>query len=318
MQQQQIPVYLFTGFLEAGKTSLLRETMQDPDFNSGEPTLILLCEEGVEECEPESFAHGAKGVSVKVIDDPAALTPAQLLKWQKSLKFRRVLVECNGMWMIDDIYRALPDGFRVYQEIMVADARTALTYNANMRTLMVDKLQGCEMVIFNRCTPDFDKMALHKMVRGVSRSANISYEYENGEIEYDDIEDPLPFDVTAPVVEIEDRDFALFYRDLAEDTQKYDGLTLRYRAMAVRDEEMDASTFAAGRKVMTCCVDDIAFRGFLCIAEGDVGIKTGDWVILKGVLKVEDHRFYRAPGPVLHVTDIEKTTAPEEEVTFFY
>ena len=44
-----IPVYLFTGFLESGKTKFIQETLEDERFNDGTPTLLLLCEEGIEE-----------------------------------------------------------------------------------------------------------------------------------------------------------------------------------------------------------------------------------------------------------------------------
>ena len=54
--QQDVPVYLFTGFLESGKTKFIQETLEDPRFNSGEQTLLLLCEEGEEEYAPEKFA----------------------------------------------------------------------------------------------------------------------------------------------------------------------------------------------------------------------------------------------------------------------
>ena len=37
-----VPVYLFTGFLEAGKTKFIQETLEDPRFNTGEKTLVLL------------------------------------------------------------------------------------------------------------------------------------------------------------------------------------------------------------------------------------------------------------------------------------
>ena len=44
-----LPVYLFTGFLEGGKTHVIQESMEDKRFNSGEKTLILQCEEGIDE-----------------------------------------------------------------------------------------------------------------------------------------------------------------------------------------------------------------------------------------------------------------------------
>ena len=46
---QQIPMYVFTGFLESGKTKFIQETLEDPRFNSGEKTLLLVLEEGEEE-----------------------------------------------------------------------------------------------------------------------------------------------------------------------------------------------------------------------------------------------------------------------------
>ena len=51
----RLPVYLFTGFLEGGKTHIIQESMEDKKFNSGEKTLLLVCEEGIEEYNPEAF-----------------------------------------------------------------------------------------------------------------------------------------------------------------------------------------------------------------------------------------------------------------------
>ena len=45
----EVPVYLFTGFLEAGKTKMIQASMEDAEFNAGERTLLLVCEEGIEE-----------------------------------------------------------------------------------------------------------------------------------------------------------------------------------------------------------------------------------------------------------------------------
>ena len=81
---------------------------------------------------------------------------------------------------LKNLYDNLPASWIVYQEFMFADAATFLAYNANMRGLVVDKLTGCELVVFNRFTRDMDKMAFHKIVRGVSRRPDIAYEYVSG------------------------------------------------------------------------------------------------------------------------------------------
>ncbi len=312
------PVYLFTGFLEAGKTRLIQETMEDSDFNAGEPTLILLCEVGEEELDPSSFAHGAENVAVRTVDSLEEIGEKAFAAWQKEFPFRRVLVEYNGMWTIGDFYARLPKNYVVYQEIMEADSRTFLSYNANMRQLTVDKLQGCEMVIFNRVTEATDKMALHKVVRGISRAVNISYEYTDGRVEYDDIEDPLPFDVEADVIEIEDRDFALFFRDITEEMEKYNGKVVRYRALIGRDARLGEKSFVAGRQIMTCCADDIAYNAFICVNDAPTALSHGDWAVVEAKIAVEPHKLYRKPGPVLYLRRIEKTGAPEQPVATFY
>jgi len=44
-----VPVFLFLGFLDGGKTRFIQETLEDSRFNAGERTLLLVCEEGEEE-----------------------------------------------------------------------------------------------------------------------------------------------------------------------------------------------------------------------------------------------------------------------------
>ena len=65
--KQQIPVYLFVGQLESGKTRFIQETMEDPQFDSGDKTLLLVCEDGEEEYDPARFAFG--GVHVAQLED---------------------------------------------------------------------------------------------------------------------------------------------------------------------------------------------------------------------------------------------------------
>ena len=49
MAMPDIPMYVFTGFLESGKTKFIQETLEDERFNTGERTLLLVFEEG-EDC----------------------------------------------------------------------------------------------------------------------------------------------------------------------------------------------------------------------------------------------------------------------------
>ena len=312
----ETPVYLFTGFLEAGKTSFVAETMRDPNFNDGKRKyLIITCEEGEIEYDPSDFGDN---VSFASFDDEQRLTPDRLSAVQKRSGAEIIVVEYNGMWMLDRFYNAMPDSWMVYQEVLVVDSTTAVSYNANMRSLMVDKLTSCEMVVFNRTTPATDKMALHKIVRGVSRKTNICYEDTDGEIEFDQLEDPLPFDIEAPVIEINDIDFAIFYRDMTEDFAKYDGKKVRFKGIIALDPSLCKDQFAIGRHIMTCCADDIAYRGLVAQGMGGLKLSTRDWVTVSGTLTEEYSKLYRARGPVLKVDSIERATRPQEEVATFY
>lgn len=313
---ENVPVYLFTGFLEAGKTKFIEETMQDPNFNDGKRRyLIISCEEGEEEIDPSALSDN---VSFASFDDEGALTPDRLSAMKKRAKADVVVVEYNGMWMLDKFYNALPDDWMVYQEILIVDSTTIEMYNANMRQLVVDKLTSCEMVVFNRTTKETDRMPLHKLVRAVSRKANICYEDVSGEIEFDDIEDPLPFDINAPVIEIKDTDFALFYRDMSEEFEKYDGKTVKFKGIVALDRSLPAGQYAIGRHIMTCCEADIAYRGVVAKGMGQLKLKTRDWVTVTGVLHNEYSKIYQGEGPVLTVTNITPAEKPEQEVATFY
>ena len=312
----ETPVYLFTGFLEAGKTSFVAETMRDPNFNDGKRKyLIITCEEGEEEYDPSELPDN---VSFASFDDPQRITPDRLSAMQKRAGADIVIVEYNGMWTLDNFYNALPDNFMVYQEIFIADSTTILNFNANMRQLVVDKLTSSEMVVFNRVTEATDKMALHKLVRGVSRKANICYEDLAGDVEFDEIEDPLPYDLNASVIEIKDEDFAIFYRDMTEDFSKYNGKTVRFKGIVALDASLPTGSYAVGRHIMTCCVVDIAYRGVVAKGMGKLKLSTRDWVILEGKLSEEYSKLYRGKGPVLDVKKIEKSSKPEVEVATFY
>lgn len=312
----ETPVYLFTGFLEAGKTKFIAETLKDPNFNDGKKRyLVILCEDGEEEYDPADYGENVVFAS---LNDEQSLTPDRLSALQKRNKADIILIEYNGMWLLDRLYNALPDYFMVYQEICILDSTTITAYNANMRQLTVDKLQSCEMAVFNRVSEATDKMALHKLVRGVSRKANICYEDLSGEIEFDQIPDPLPFDINAPVVVIKDEDFAEFYRDMSEELSKYIGKTLRFKGICALDPSLPSGHFAIGRHIMTCCADDIAYRGVVAKGMGKLKIKTRDWVTVEGKLGEEYSKLYRGKGPVLSVTSIEPAEKPLQEVATFY
>ncbi len=311
----QIPVYVFTGFLDSGKTKFIQETLEDPRFNAGERTLLLVFEEGEEEYDFSTYPH--KNVYLEVLDQQSVTTKT-LQALVKKYKAQRVVAELNGMQFVGDLYSRFPDDWAVAQEVMFADATTIMAYNANMRNLVMDKLVGGQMVVFNRLASGTDTMHLHKLVRAANRRMDILYDYTDGTTAFDDIQDPLPFDIHAPIIQVKDEDFALWYRDVTEEAQKYDGKTVRFKgqvAMLRRDKN---NMFAPGRFVMTCCVDDIQFCGIPCKYTESKGLKPRDWVMVTAKITAENHPLYQGElGPVLTAISVEPAAPADPDVATF-
>ena len=317
---QDVSVYLFLGFLESGKTKFIQETLEDPRMNNGERTLLLVCEDGEEQYDRAAFA--VKNVAVETIEDREHLNEYTLNYLTRKYRAERVFVEYNGTWMLQDFFDAMPESWVINQMMTFFDAATFLSYNANMRQLVYDKIFMTQMVVFNRFKGEMAKEDFHKVVRAITRRADIVYEYIGGRAVFDDIVDPMPYDMEAPVIEIADRDFALFYRDLSENPKAYEGKTVKFRGMAAVSKKVPQGFIVIGRYIMTCCEADIAYDGFALRGEGLLpeGVKTKDWLMVTAQIEYGYNAVYRGEGPILIAKNIERSQPlpPEEAVATFY
>ena len=311
----QIPVYAFTGFLDSGKTKFIQETLEDERFNAGERTLLLVFEEGEEEYDLSTYPH--KNVFVEVLDQQT-VTTKQLQSLSKKYKAQRVVAELNGMQLVGDLYSRFPEDWVVAQEVMFADTTTIMTYNANMRNLVMDKLVGAQMVVFNRLAPGADVMPFHKLARAASRRIDILYDYTDGTTQFDDIEDPLPFDINAPVIQVKDEDFALWYRDVTEEPEKYHGKSVRFKGQVAMLRREKKGMFAPGRFVMSCCVDDIQFCGIPCVYDAASSLEPRSWVMVTAKITAVKHPLYKGDlGPVLSAISVENAEPAQPDVATF-
>ena len=85
----KLPVYLFTGFLEGGKTHIIQESMEDKKFNSGEKTLLIQCEEGIDEFDFSRF--WGKNVYLETIDEESQVTKEHLTTLAQKRRIDRVI-----------------------------------------------------------------------------------------------------------------------------------------------------------------------------------------------------------------------------------
>jgi len=224
----------------------------------------------------------------------------------------KIIVEYNGMWTLDALKSTMPANWRLYQEFFLADSRDILIMNANMRALVYDKLKDCSCVIFNRSDDENRRPELHRLVRAANVRCYIFYEASDGTTMADTAQDPLPFDKDSGELSIEDRYFALWYRDISADPASYIGKTVTVRGSFAQAESEDGPMF--GRDMMICCEADIQFSALHCRLRPEMHPAEG-WYKIKACIK--EHPDPRLPV-MLDIIELSESSAPENPVATFY
>ncbi len=311
-----LPVYIILGFLDSGKTAFIKDTLLQDYFNDGSSTLIIACEEGEEEYEPEVMKR-AKAVAA-FIGDQADFTPERLKALVAAHKPDRIFLEYNGMWpmpLLSDTLEAA--GLEVAQIIMIACGDGFEPYLANMRSLIIEMFKVSDLCIFNRCTADTPRGQLKRLVRAANPRCQVAFEAAEG-VELSD-EEELPFDVNAPVIQIDDADYATFHMDAMEKKERYHGKTVHFKAQFCKPRWGIKGSFIPGRFAMVCCANDIQFIGYLAQCDPLLikGLKDRDWIELTAEIKYERRREYTGVGPVLYVKTLKPAQKPAEDVCYF-
>lgn len=312
---KEIPVYMFLGFLESGKTTFANETLIERDFTEGEPTLLLACEEGVEEYDVEYLK--SKNIFVEYLEEEDVNTD-HLLDLQEKYKPTKVMIEYNGTWKMDKLFGIrVPKGWTIVQVITFVDASTFDVYVANMKSMMMEQLATADMIVFNRCDENTRKAEYRRSIKAVNRRAQVIFEDKDGIAELDDEELELPYDLSKDVIELEEEDFGIWYIDSCDNPDKYVGKQIVFKAMVHRPSTYASNEFVPGRFAMTCCADDIAFIGFKCYYEGAKNLKDRQWVMVTGTIDKEYYPEFEGEGPVIKATKVAMTSAAEEELVYF-
>lgn len=307
-------VYLFTGFLESGKTTLIQETLKDDGFNTGdEKTLILLCEEG-EVCYTKRLAEQVHATIVSV-NDPKKLTAPFLAKCEQLFHPDRVMIEYNGMWSVDQFLDVeLPLRWILVQILSTVDASTFAMYLANMRSILYEQLRHSETIIFNRYDSSTDMLYLRNNIKAMNKRAQLIYESREGTI-LSAQEEQLPFDVSADHIELQDYDYGIWYMDALEHPRKYEGKTIAYNVKVYPVDLYKSNAYVAGREAMVCCSDDTSLIG-LWVYTKQLKPKALSWIHLYGRIRVEFDEDYG--GEVCVIDEIERTELQEHEDDYVY
>ena len=306
------PVYIINGVLESGKTEFINFTLDQPYFQISGRTLLLLCEEGEVEYDPDVLKR-SKTV-VEVIDEEADFTVEKMVELEKKYRPERIIIEYNGMWKFRDL--KLPWHWQVEQQITTIDASTFPVYFSNMKSMVADMLRKSEMIIFNRCDGIEDLNLYKRNVKALNPAADIVFEDQNGEID-EIMEDDLPYDLSADPIVLDDRGYGIWYLDSLDHLERYEGKTVQFTAMVMKPEGFPKDYFVPGRMAMTCCAEDMAFLGFACVYDKIGLFAERDWVKVTAVVKREYFADYGGEGPVLHAVSVTKAKQPKDPVISF-
>ena len=306
-------VYMINGFLESGKTQFISFTLGQQYFQVKGKTLLILCEEGENEYEPDLLAQSR--TEIELIENEEDFNPAHLTELEKKHKPERIIIEYNGMWNYKNM--KLPWYWKIEQQITTIDGSTFPMYYTNMRSLLAEMIRKSEMIIFNRCDEVKEQLSSYKRnIKAVNPSADVIFEDEKGEID-EIFEEDLPYDLNQELIVLDNQGYGIWYLDSMDHLERYLGKKLQFVAMVLKPENFPKGYFVPGRMAMTCCADDMAFLGYTCEFSGADGLRQREWVKVTAVVAKEYWEDYNGEGPVLHAVSVEKTRAPKEEIISF-
>ena len=313
---QEIPVYLFTGFMDSGKTTLIKETLFENEFGGGDKTLIIVCEDGEAEFDEEKLK--TINAQMVMLEEQAAFDEEVLKQLNAEYLPDQVFIEYNGTWDIATLLETkMPKGWTIVQSLATVDATTFEMYLNNMRQMVMEQLFKADVVIFNRCDENTPKGKFCRAVKAQNRPAQIVYERADGSID-ENMNEELPFDIDQEVIELSDADYAIWYMDAMDNPKKYDGKKIKFLALVYNPEKkMKKGMFVPGRFAMTCCADDVTFLGFMTKYPDAKSVKHKSWINLTAEVRVEFAKEYRGKGPILYPILLEPADQPEDELVYF-
>lgn len=256
---KEIPVFLFGGFLDSGKTTLIKQIIEGEEAYQSYNTLIISTEEG--EVEYDSDWIKENEINFVLIEDDEFKDEQYFLDLVKKYNPKQIVIELNPF--IDFNEFKLPRSFKIVQEITLFDASKFELYFNNMKPLINRMVQYASLVVFNRCENNLNLNKYRRNIRSFNQDTQIAFENSDGKLTTL-LDEDLPYDINSDVIHLKDEDYPIWYLDMSESFRKYQNKQITFKAY-IRD--VNLNTIVVGRQIMTCCLDDIQFYGFECITD---------------------------------------------------
>ena len=187
------PVYICTGFLDSGKTLLVKDTLMEQEWIEPGLTLLILCEEGEEEYSKEYLEEN--DMVLLKIDKFEQLNAAFFTNCEKNYHPAQVVIEYNGMWKLEDLLQLkYPRKWQIQGIYSTVNGTTLDMYLKNMRNMLMEQLTESELIIINRCPEGVDRSGFRRALKVQNPMAQLIFEGMDGKIIQPTAED-LPFDI---------------------------------------------------------------------------------------------------------------------------
>lgn len=304
---KKIPVFFISGFLDSGKTTFIIDTLKNDISDNMMRTLLLVCEEGEVEYSEELLKE--TNTVAKYFDTLESFDYKLVSKYIKEVKPDRIVIEMNGMWELTKLQ--FPREIEIVQVVTFIDGTTFDVYFNNMRQKFTDIIKRSQICCFTKLDDPTKILPYQTALKLISNRCHFMIMDENMRAS-DLFEEPLPYDIDAPVIQIKDEDYGTFYIDTFENKERYNGKIVEYDIMVVLSDKLPKGTFIAGRMIMNCCANDIQLYGFL--AKSNMGIKLKDrsFIHLKAKISYEWTEEYQEEELMLDPISIEEIPNKEE------
>lgn len=308
-------IYLFTGFLDSGKSTFINDTITTTDFCEGEKSLLIVSEQGEIEYNQEQIESFNCDIVYVSSEDQWTYEFFEELK--QKYNPTQVLVELNGMYNVNRFLAcSLPDEWEVVQVLTTINAQTFGLYIQNMKSLLFQHVVHTDLLIFNRINDSIKKSFLRNNIKAINSSCQIIYEKEDGTVNTMD-EDELPFDTSSDELEILDHDFGLFCMDAMDHPEKYAGKTVTMKGKFIGRDKQIEDGFVIGRLAMVCCEEDTSLIGMVCEHPAGKQLIPNEWIQVKGVIENDYDPELGGEVCILKVEDLKVVPPLENEYVTF-
>lgn len=302
----EVPIFIVNGLLESGKTSLIKEIIENNVSYQAGNTLLVICEEGEIEYEEDWLQE--YNVHIAYVSSQDELTPEFLISLDEQYTPSQIVLEMNSFFDMDQI--EFPEYMPLYQQITLLDVSKFALYFANMKQIINNLVKYSSLVVFNRCDGVADLATYRRQIRALNKDCQIGFEGKNGQLT-SMLDEDLPYDITKDTIILEEEDYPTWYIDVFDNYEKYLGKTIRLKSF-VRD--ILPETIVIGRNVMTCCENDIQFLGYEVVDESNSLVAIGDCIYLDCVVTHEYSSFAKEEVVMLHAKKISKLPKEEEKI----